>query len=180
MQGVACLVIDLQDCFLKAIPGRELLEKRTKFVLEACNLLGIKTYFTEQIPEKLGETNAQIKSLAPDSPTFSKRTFSAWQITELQDLLTSDEISHLLIAGIETPICVYQTAIQARSDDMAVTLLSDCIGCRRQEDAGPVIQTLLNHQTLLLPSESVFYSILGDIDHPKFKAFTQLVKTYNS
>lgn len=174
------MFIDLQDCFLKAIPNRSVLEKRTCFVIEACNILGIRTYFSEQIPEKLGATHSTIKALAPDAPVFGKRTFSAWQHEGLRSAIKEDGITHLLVAGIETPICVYQTVIQARNDDMAVTLLSDCIGCRRPEDEQAIIHTLLDHNTLLLPSESVFYSILDNIDHPAFRDLTRLVKKYHS
>jgi hypothetical protein len=180
MQGVACLFIDFQDCFLKAIHGRGALERRVSFVAEACKLLGIKVYFSEQVPEKLGATIPLIKELLPDAPVFAKRSFSVWQQESFRATLEKDEITHLLVGGIETPICVYQTVNEARNDDFAVTVLSDCIGCRRKKDGKVIIRTLLDHGTLCLPSESVFYSILRDVDHPSFRAFTQLVKHYSS
>lgn len=180
MQSVACLLIDLQDCFLKAVHGRSTLEKRVQFVAEACKLLDIKVYFSEQVPEKLGGTVPSIKDLLPDAPVFPKRSFSVWQDEAFRAVLENDEITHLLVGGIETPICVYQTIVQARNDDFAVTLLSDCTGGRRKNDGKVIIRTLLDNGTYCLPSETVFYSILGDVDHPNFKAFTQLVKKYNS
>ena len=179
MQGVACLLVDLQECFLKVIPVRDTLEKRIAFVTEACKLLGIQVYLSEQVPEKLGVTIPEIKALLPDAPVFPKRSFSVWQDESFRETLKADGIVHLLVGGIETSICVYQTIVQARNDNMDITLLSDCVGARRPEDEASVIGTLFNHGVVCLPSESVFYSILGDVDHPSFKAFTQLVKRYS-
>jgi len=180
VQGLGCLVIDLQDCFLKAIPESKDLINRASFVLEACELLEIPVYFSEQVPDKLGPTLPELKDKVSAPLIFGKDEFSAWKHPVFQDRLKEDGISHLLIAGIETTICVYQTVIEARSDDMAVTLLSDTIACRRPQDAAAVIRTLQDHQTLHLPSETIFYSILQNVNHPAFRDFTKLVKRYNS
>lgn len=180
MQGLGCLVIDLQDCFLKAIPESDELISRASFVLESCELLGIPVYFSEQVPEKLGPTLPGLTEKVSSPFQFAKDEFSAWKHPGFQDRLKEDGITHLLVAGIETTICVYQTVIEARSDEMAVTLLSDGIACRRPQDAPAVIRTLQDHQTLHLPSETIFYSILQNVKHPAFRDFTKLVKKYNS
>lgn len=58
------LLIDFQDTFLKAIPNHEYLLRRTCFAVEAANLLGCASVVTEQLPEKLGQTDCQ----PPNSP----------------------------------------------------------------------------------------------------------------
>jgi nicotinamidase-related amidase len=179
MEGVGCLLIDLQESFLKVVHNRSALEKRLAFVAEACVLLGIKVYLSEQVPEKLGPTIPAIKDLVPDAGVFPKRSFSLWQEETFREQLKNDNVGHLLVGGIETPICVYQTVVQARNDEMQITLLSDCVGARRKGDEQTILHTLNSHGTLCLPSESIFYSVLGDVDHPDFKAFTQLVKRYS-
>jgi nicotinamidase-related amidase len=82
------------------------------------------------------------------------------------------------LLGIETSICIYQTAIQALGDDIGVTLLSDCISERRAEDREPVLKQLLSMDAHVLPAETIFYSLLGSAAHPQFRAFTELVKQY--
>jgi hypothetical protein len=174
VEGLGCLLIDLQDGFLKAIPGKDEITNRAIFIAKACNLLGIPLYISEQVPEKLGSTTTGIPT--DQAFVYGKNSFSAWDNPAFQSRIEADQITHLLVAGIETPICVYQTILAARRDDMAVTLLSDAIGCRRPGDAPSVIRTLQDHGTLHLPSESIFYSILGNTTHPHFRSFTQLVK----
>ena len=171
------LLIDFQDTFLKVIPNRENLLKRTSFAIEAATLLGSSVIATEQTPEKLGATTADIKAILPNNtPTLSKNAFSAMDAEGLNQWIENNQIDHLLLLGIETPICIYQTAIQALGDGIGVTLLSDCIGERRFEDREPALRQLIAMDANVLPSETIFYSLLGTAEHPCFREFTQLVK----
>lgn len=171
------LLVDFQDVFLKTIPDRERLLQRTGFALQSAELLDVAVAATEQMPEKLGGTTESITTLwNPDTPVFDKSAFSALEADGLHRWIEANQIDHLLIAGIESSICVYQTAVQALSEDIGVTLLADCISERRNEDRESIIQQLLAMDAHVLPSETIFYSLLGSADHPKFREFTQLVK----
>lgn len=173
------ILIDFQDAFLKVIPNRESLLKRTCFAVEAANLLGCSTIVTEQLPEKLGHTTADIQAVLKDNtPILAKNAFSAMEAEGLGGWVDENRIDHLLLLGIETPICIYQTAIQALGDEIGVTLLSDCIGERRPEDREPTLRQLLAMDANVLPSETIFYSLLGNASHACFREFTQLVKKY--
>lgn len=173
------LLVDFQDAFLKVIPDRERILKRTCFAIEAATLLGCSIMATEQLSEKLGHTTVALKELLPEhTPVFAKNSFSAIEAEGLSHWIEDNQIDHLLLLGIETPICIYQTAVQALGDDIGVTLLSDCIGERRLEDRLPVLQQLLAMDANVLPAETIFYSLLGNADHPHFRAYTQLVKKY--
>jgi nicotinamidase-related amidase len=176
--GLLC--IDMQDAFLKVIPRSESLIKRNRFALEAAKLLGLSVVVTEQIPEKLGPTNREISDALPENtPIFGKSAFSSMEAEGMNRWIESNQIDHLLIIGIEVPICVYQTAVQALSEDLGVTLLADCLGQRRCEDQEPVLKQLLNMDAHILPSETVFYSLLGSAEHPKFRDYTKLVKEFS-
>lgn len=179
-QHLGLLLIDFQDPFLNALPDRERLLKRTSFAVEAASLLGCSLAVTEQLPEKLGGTTADLKQILPENtPTFDKSTFSAMEADGLNRWIESNQIDHLLLIGIETSICIYQTAIQALGADIGVTLLSDCISERRPEDREPVLKQLLSMDAHVLPSETIFYSLLGGAEHPQFREFTQIVKRYS-
>lgn len=179
MNSVALMVVDMQDGFLRAIPESEALLWRCCFAVEAARLLGLRTFFTTQVPEKLGEVSPRLLSRHPEAPVYAKTAFSALQAPGLKEALERHEIDHLIVAGIEVPICVYQTAIDAANDELAITLLSDCVGGRRKQDSQPVLGALSRIGCHILPSETVFYSILGEAGHPAFKPFTALVKKYS-
>lgn len=173
------LLIDFQDTFLQAIPNREQLLRRTCFAIEAANLLDCSIIVTEQLPEKLGNTTACIHEILPDAtPVVSKTSFSALEAEGLDDWIKENQIDHLLLLGIETSICIYQTAVQSLSEELGTTLLSDCIGERRPADREPALRQLLAMNAHVLPAETVFYSLLGRAEHPHFREFTKLVKKY--
>lgn len=179
IQHLGLLLIDFQDSFLRVIPDREQLLQRSCFAVEVGALLKCSIAVTEQMPEKLGNTTISIRKLLPEStPVFSKNAFSAMEAEGLNLWIESNQIEHLLLLGIETSICIYQTALQALGDNIGVTLLSDCISQRRMEDREPTLNQLLTVDAHILPSETIFYSLIGSADHPQFREFTRIVKKY--
>jgi nicotinamidase-related amidase len=177
--GLLC--IDLQEAFLKVIPDQDKLIRRCCFALEAAQLLGVSVAATEQIPEKLGATHPDLAKAWPENtPVFPKSSFSALEAEGLHRWIEANQIEHLLLIGIEVPICIYQTAVQALGNDLGVTLFSDCVGQRRLEDREAVFQQLLTMEAHILPSETVLYSLLGSAEHPHFRDYTKLVEAATS
>ena len=176
----ALLVLDMQEVFLRSIPGAQSLLKRCRFAAEVALLLDIKVIYTEQVPEKLGAVLNELKTLTPAAQVFAKADFSGLQADGILEYLDKNGIDHLIVAGLETPICIYQTVLDAVDRELTVTVLEDCVGCRRPEDGRCALQYLQSRTTCnVLPSETVFYSILKDSGHPQFREFTSLVKQYS-
>ncbi len=169
--------VDMQPVFIRAVAEGDRVQRRCEFALAAAQGLRIPTLFTEQVPEKLGATTPSLRAAAHTAPVLAKRTFSALADDSIrQAILGDNSIEHLLLCGIETPVCVYQTAIAARAQGLEVTILSDAVGARRPDDARACLDALAAAGVHVLPSETVFYALLGDVGHPFFKAYTQLVK----
>jgi nicotinamidase-related amidase len=173
------LVLDIQPPFLKVIGSADSLVGRSAFAVETARLFGLPTLFTEQRPEVLQSTVEELSELLPHAPRIAKTGFSAFTEPAIEEWIHENDLQHILIAGLETSICVYQTALDAINADIEVTLLSDAIGCRREKDGEAALASLRIHGAHLLPSESIFYSILRDSSHPRFKEFTALVKKYS-
>ncbi len=178
--GLVLLIVDVQDVFLRALPAAGApLARRCAFVAATARLLKIPVAFTEQVPAKLGATNAVVREAAgADAPVFAKSAFSAFAAEGLGEWLRAQGATHLLIAGLETPICVYLTVLEALAADFEVTVLTDATGGRRPEDFPPVCRMMKSAGARLLPSETVFYSIVRDARHARFREFTALVKLY--
>lgn len=172
------LCLDLQPVFLKAMQSPEVLHRRCAFAIQSAIGLGIDVLFTEQVPQKLGGTSPELLALAPTSAPFPKNTFSALADPAIREAIVARKREHILLCGLETPVCVYQTALDALSANLHVTLLSDCVGARRNDDAPVCLEALIRAGVHVLPSESVFYALLHDVAHPFFKSYTQLVKTH--
>ncbi|WP_442887922.1 isochorismatase family protein [Congregicoccus parvus] len=178
LEAVALLVVDMQSPFLGTIGDAPDVTRRCAFAVQAARAFGIRVYFTEQVPEKLGPTLPDLKALAPDGRVFPKNSFSALGAPGLLEQLRRAGVYHLLICGIETPICIYQTALHAQDSDFDVTVLSDAVGGRRLHDCRVILESLAAASCHVLPSETVFYSMLGNSGHRAFSTLTELVKHY--
>src|SRR5690606_1951546 len=100
-----------------------------------------------------------------DAAVYAKTTFSVFGDDGISDTLRDLDIEHIILCGIETPVCVYQTALGALDADLQVTVLTDAIGARRPVDASVCLGGLARAGVHLLPSESVFYALLHDAGH---------------
>lgn len=177
--GAALLAVDLQALLLGMLPApaRRALEQRASLAIAAAAGLGVPVFFTEQAPAKLGPTLPALRKLAPAaSPVFDKTTFSALAHPPLLEALRAAEIEHLLLVGLETPVCIYQTALGALAEGFQVTVLSDAIAARRADDHASVLAALRHAGVHVLPVETVIYALLHDAGHPFFREFTALVK----
>jgi len=171
------LAVDLQPGLLAAIDPAGALTRDCRFALAAATGLGLPVAFTEQVPAKLGATSPALRVVAPSAPVWAKNTFSALGDPAVRGaLLAPGGPRHLLLAGIETPICVYQTAIDALRAELEVTVLTDCVGARRPADAAAALAALARLGCHLLPAETVFYALAQDARHPFFRGLTALVK----
>jgi len=177
-RNLLLLCLDLQPVFLQAMQSPQTLQQRCAFAIQSAAGLGLDILFTEQVPEKLGHTAPELLSLVPAPAALPKIAFSAWGDTAIREAIQSRNTEHILLCGLETPVCVYQTTLEARAAGLEVTLLSDCLGARRPDDARTCLDALVRAGAHVLPSETVFYSLLRDVRHPFFRAFTSLVKQH--
>jgi nicotinamidase-related amidase len=176
--GALLLCVDMQPMFLKALPDSDRLLKRCAFAISAAQGVGMRVAFTEQAPRKLGGVDPELLKLVKKPTLFSKTTFSALADDGIADVIRKLDIEHLVLCGLETPICIYQTALDAVDRNLQVTILSDACGARRADDAATCFSALRHHNVYVLPSETVFYALIQGTDHPFFKDYTKLVKSH--
>jgi len=172
------LCIDLQPVFLAAICDSQRVHWRCSFALEAARGLELPILFTEQVPARLGGTAGDLLALGENPEVMGKDAFSAFGDKKIADRIAARGTKHLLLCGIETPVCVYQTARDARLAGYEVTVLTDCVGARRAGDAETALAALARAGCEILPAETVFYAMLRHARHPFFRAYTALVKKY--
>lgn len=172
------LCIDMQPVFLKAVAEGQQVQRRCALAVAASHGLDLPVIFTEQVPQKLGGTTPELLAMVPGAPALGKNTFSALADTAIRTAVAKSGAEHLLLCGIETSVCVYQTTLDALGAGLQVTILSDAVGARYPEDARICLDALVRAGAHVLPVETVFYALLGSVQHPFFKTYTQLVKSH--
>jgi nicotinamidase-related amidase len=174
------LCVDMQPKFISAVQHGFRVRRRCEFAVAAAVGIGVPVAFTEQVPSKLGPTAPELLNLAPHASVWSKNCFSALRDEGIRDaVLRQRGAAHILLCGLETPVCIYQTAITALAEGLQITVLSDAVGARREADAQTCLDALKRGGVHVLPAETVFYSLLHDVGHPFFRGYTKLVKLHD-
>ena len=124
-------MVDVQEGFRKAIPDFERVAKATATLIEGAEAIGIPIVVTEQYPKGLGETAPEVAEHLPEgTDPLEKVVFSAAD-AEGFDLGGRDQA---LVCGIETHVCVNQTALDLLAAGVDVQVAEDAVGSRTDEN----------------------------------------------
>ncbi len=172
------LVVDMQESFSKVIPDFDSIVGSIALLANVAHLLGMPVVGTEQVPEKLGGTVSEIDELLDEK--LEKTVFDAFRDEKIRERLLGLGRSKVLLTGIETHICVLQTALSALAQGLEVHLVSDATGSTFSGDKEVTLARLLQEGVYVTTSESAVYELLASSDHPRFREVVSLVKDYRS
>lgn len=173
---VALLVIDLQERLLPAIlQGDRVVEQSRKMIL-AARLLGIPIVATEQYPRGIGATRADVREALGEGEVVEKLTFSCCGAETFRARWEAIGRRVALLCGIETHVCVLQTALDLLEGGGDVIVLADATGSRRAEDRDVALRRLRDAGATVATVESAIFELLERAGTPEFKEALKLVK----
>lgn len=173
------LIIDIQERLASAIPEKVLenVIKNNNILLQAANELDIPVIHSEQYPKGLGNTVPQITENIPDtSPCITKTSFSCSSAEGFSDLIAKQARQQIIITGIESHVCVLQSALQLRSQGYVVHVVEDAMCSRKKLNHKNALARLRQNDIVINNVESVLFEWLRDATHPKFKTLSKLIK----
>ncbi|MDG0964385.1 MAG: isochorismatase family protein [Opitutales bacterium] len=172
--NVAVFIIDVQETLLNGIKNKDQLIDSLNILIQSTTIFNLPLIITEQVPNKLGNTSSSLHQT--DDIKIPKSSFSIFGCEEIKKYISEHGISHLVLSGIETPICIYLSAIDALKAGVEVTILSDCVGARRLDDQSVVFHKLRDAGCHILPLESFIYSFMGSANHTNFREINDLIR----
>jgi nicotinamidase-related amidase len=169
----AVLMIDLQEKLLPAIPNREDLLAECTLLVRGAAIWSVPVTVTEQYPQGLGPTVAALRELLP--PPREKLTMSAAECLRWPPASESDR-PQVVLAGIETHVCVLQTALDLLAGGYQVFVAVDAVGSRFALDRSVALDRLARSGVNLTTVEAVLFEWAEAAGSPEFKQTSQLVK----
>ncbi len=170
------MVIDVQGKLATLMHDAEATLVQLGTLIDGCKLLGLPILWLEQVPDKLGPTvPALAQKLAPLQP-IAKHSFSACGSSELVEALSTLKKREVILCGIETHICVYQTARDLRQQGYNLTLVADAVSSRTLANKTLGIQMIQQQGAQLGCVESVLFELQQVAEGDTFKQLTRLVK----
>lgn len=178
VENCALVIIDIQEKLVNATTKQgENAAKNAYKVSKAAHILSIPTIITEQYPKGLGETIPAIKEIiADDTPIIEKSSFSALCENNFQNNFNKLAKKQIIICGIETHICVFQTAMDLISQGYEIFIINNACASRNIEEHNTAITLLRQHGAKILTTEIILFEWLKTSKHPHFKEIQNLIK----
>lgn len=169
------VVIDVQEKLLPAVQNSSNLLKTISKVLKAHKLLKKAIVVTEQYPKGLGPTVAELSAEFDDIAVISKTSFSCF-CDEFKKSVEPPNKTDLILVGIESHVCVYQTCLEALRNGYKVTVLVDAVSSRSKIDMDIALKNMEKAGAHLSTFECEYMQQIEDARHPQFKEFSKLLK----
>ncbi len=172
----ALVVIDIQGKLAQLMYRKESLFENTRKLIKGCQVLGIPIIVTEQYPKGLGPTIPEIADLFPDFRPLPKVAFSCCGDEGFQRELRAVARQQILVCGIETHVCVYQTTMDLLGAQYHVEIVEDAVSSRAQEDRGTALQRMRDEGARTTSVEMALFELMKVAEGPRFKEVSKIVK----
>ena len=170
----ALLIIDVQEKIIRAIFKKDSITKNIKKLIDAYQILEENIFLSEQNPFKLGAT---IPELLPKNgfKKIEKMQFSLANIQEFLEELKNKKITNLIVCGIETHICIQQTALDCLQKGFEVILVSDAMSSRNRVDHEIALQRMIQTGATITTTESIIFELCQTADRKEFKEIRNII-----
>jgi nicotinamidase-related amidase len=168
------LVVDAQEKLLAVIPDRPRIVWNIRRLLDAAAILGVPIAGTEQYPDKLSRTVPELKQRIGHAP--DKLAFSACVCGEIFERWSSDARNRVLLCGIETHVCVAQTAFDLTAAGFTVYVAVDAVGSRQKIDQETALRRMESAGIILTTTEAAMFEWCRTAGTPEFKQISALAK----
>ncbi len=168
------LVVDAQEKLLAIIPGSDHVIWNIRRLLDAAAALGVPAEATEQYPDKLSPTVPELKKRLGAIP--DKLAFSACACGEIFERWKNEDRFRVLVCGIETHVCVQQTALDLTAAGFEVYLAVDAVGARRPIDHETALRRMQSAGVILTTTEATMFEWCATAGKPEFKKISALAK----
>lgn len=175
-EDTQALLIDMQDKFVPHIHEMEKITNKARILIAGLNALDVPLTVNEQYPKGLGHTIAELSAVFGDVNVFEKSTFSSVDDESTWRHLAMQNRHHVLLFGIETHVCVQQTALDLLDNGMQPVIISDATSSRDPYDRKIALRRMRRAGAVVTTTEAILFELLRSSKHPDFKVISHLVK----
>lgn len=175
-EQTALLIIDIQERILPVINNHQLVVDNTLKLIKGFKVLSLPIYFTEQYPKGLGPTTRSILDELGDFKPFDKMSFSCSGAGDLFEEFQKQNLSQIVVCGIEAHVCVQQTVLDLIENESQVNVAADAVSSRKEMDYQTALERMRVHGAEITTTESILFELLNVCGTPQFKEISKIVK----
>lgn len=168
-------IIDIQERLVPAMKYGEKVIENNRILLQGAREMDIPVLVTEQYPKGLGNTVDDIKDFLGEAPIFPKNSFTAY-INEIKEALEKLGRKKVIITGMETHVCVYQTSRDLIEAGYEVHIVKDAVASRTKDNYLNGLDQMKTMGAVINNTETVVFDLLKVSGTPEFKIMSKLIK----
>ncbi len=183
-ENTGLIVVDVQGKLARLVHDSSTLISNCEKLIKGVQMLDLPIIWLEQNPDKLGATVEELHTLLSthvnnsinNQQAITKYTFDGCDEDGFMKAVKTANVDNWLICGIETHICVYQTATNLKEKGFDVHLAADCVSSRSLENKLLAINKLVSNGIALTGLEMCLFELVKDCRAPEFKQLLTLIK----
>ena len=170
------LVVDVQGRLARLMHESDAMIRQQRILIEGCRILDVPVVWAEQLPDKLGATVPELADKLEGLKPSAKSSFGCWGDANLREAIRDSGRDRILLAGIETHVCVWQTAAALGREGFQVHLIADAVSSRSAFNRDIGIQRMAAAGVHMSNVEMALFELMVDATHPRFREVTGLLR----
>jgi nicotinamidase-related amidase len=172
-----CLVVvDVQEKLLRVMQNPEQVVKNCRVLIQIAKALDIPILWCQQYPKALGLTVAPLTELLEGNSPTDKLSFSCCGVSGFTERLEALDIEAAVLCGIESHVCVFQTAMDILHQGRKVHVIADAVSSRTEENRQIGLSRMAAADVIISSTEMFLFELLRSAEHPKFKELAALIR----
>jgi nicotinamidase-related amidase len=169
-------LIDVQEKLTPFMHERDICVGAMQRLLRGLAAIRVPVVWMEQIPDKMGATIPELRECLVGQTPVPKTAFSCWSEPAYREALRRLDRPQVLLAGIETHVCVYQTAGDLIANGYSVKVVADCVSSRSPANLQAGLEAIRAGGADLTTVEMILFELMRDSTHPAFRDILKIVR----
>ena len=170
------LVVDVQGRLATLMQDPDVYLGNLATMIQSARVLDLPILWAEQVPEKLGPTIPEIAALLSDQQPITKSSFSCLGSEQFDQELSASKRSQILVTGIESHVCVYQTVCGLLEKGHEVHVVTDAVASRRNSDKEIALLKMRMAGAQLTSTETCLFELMKVAGTDEFRQVVKLLK----
>lgn len=174
-EDTVLMVIDIQERLVPVMEYKDQVIDNNKILIRAAKEMEFPVIATEQYPKGLGRTVSDLLDVIDEDNIYAKNSFTAYT-DEVKEALKSLGKKKVLVTGMETHVCVFQTVRDLINDGYEVFLVKDAVASRSKSNFINGIDLMKSLGAVITNTETAVFDLLKASGTPEFKVLSKMIK----
>jgi nicotinamidase-related amidase len=176
IENCCLILVDLQGKLALLMHEKQTLFANIQVLIKSAKILNIPILWCQQAPQALGATLPQIAELLDDNEPIDKFCFNCCDNDLFNSKLEKFNKKQVILCGIETHVCIYQTALYLKQAGYEVTVIADAVSSRTESNKTFALNKMQTMEIDISTTEMALFELLKTAEHPNFRQIAKLIK----